>query len=114
MDINSMKRMGIAAVLVLGTTTFAHADEMGLDGRWLSRATPASETSDVRLERDFAVPVLTTASLPPRRPKALARTAPLGPKPVVVATAHSYVRIAAAAPLAKPRPLFWMTIGNGF
>ena len=114
MVMTSMKRMGIAAVLVLGTTNFAYAAEIGLDGRWLGRAILTSATSDALVEQDYAVPVLTTASLPPRRPKVIVQTAPRGPKPVVVATTSSYVHVAAVAPPPKPRPLFWMTVGNGF
>ncbi len=114
MNMTFLNCLCIAGSLALASAAPARADEPLLDGGWNGRATLVSQALDAVLEQDHSVPVLTTAALPPRRPKTFANVAPRSARPAAVAVQQPVLRVAAAAPTVKRQPLFWMTVGNGF
>jgi hypothetical protein len=113
MTMTFTKRMGVAAVLALGATGSAKADEVMMDGRWVGRVPLMWEMSVIAPAQVRTVPVVTTASVPPRSPRTLAKTAPRTPKPTLAKPNVNYLHVAAFEPV-KLQPLFWLTVGNGF
>ena len=108
-----IKRTAIVLCAVLATSSFVYADNVTTDGRWLGRtALPADAVAEAASFGDDA-PVLTTATLPPRRPKSLAQASTPRAKPVYVQQSPVPIRVAQTAPPRQP-PLFWMTVGTGF
>ena len=108
-----IKRTGIVICAVVATTSFAFANDLPSDGGWIGRsALPSDAVAEAASFGDDA-PVLTTATLPPRRPKSFAQTSTPRVKPVYVQQSPVPIRIAQTA-ATRPSPLFWMTVGTGF
>lgn len=119
MNTVSIRRLALAAAALIGSSALALADDLPGDGRWLGRVADVEQASDAVFAHEHASPVLTTSSLPPRRPKNLAQAAPrvVSPAAPVAQSAGprgQVVRVAAFSQAPRPTPLFWMTIGNGF
>ncbi len=118
MSTGLIKPAGIVLCAVLATTSFSFAYDLPTDGGWVGRsAVPADAVAQAASFGDDA-PVLTTATLPPRRPKSFAQSStPQSStpriKPVYVQQSPVPIRIAQTAPI-KQSPLFWMTVGTGF
>ena len=108
-----IKRTGMLICAVLASTSFAIADDLVTDGRWTGRSVAPLDVIAEAAGFGDDVPVLTTATLPPRRPKSFAQVSSPRAKPVYVQQSAAAIRIAQTAPV-KQSPLFWMTVGTGF
>ncbi len=106
-------RTGMVLCAVLATSSFAAANEALTDGGWAGRSAALVEVTAEAASFGEDAPVLTTASLPPRRPKTLAQVNAQRAKPAYAQQVATPIRIAQTAPV-KQSPLFWMTVGTGF
>jgi hypothetical protein len=108
-----IKPAGIVLCAVLATTSFSFANDLPTDGGWTGRSALTADVVAQAASFGDDAPVLTTATLPPRRPKSLAQASTPRVKPVYVQQSPAPIRIAQTAPV-KQSPLFWMTVGTGF
>ncbi len=108
-----IKRTGVVLCAILATTSFAAANDLATEGRWAGRSgMPVDAVAQATSFGDDDL-VLTTAALPPRRPKSLAQVSTPRAKPVSAQQSVAPIRVAQTTPI-KQSPLFWMTVGTGF
>ncbi len=103
---DALKATFLACATLLAPATLASAQEIGAPGAVAPSTAPAAVAAT-----EATVPMSVT--LPPRRPRVIAQAKPRVQRAPDQAVSTPVIRVVDNR-IETRKPLFWMTVGNGF